>query len=398
MNVLIVSEPGVDGVFRYVETLIHFLLGQGVSVHFAYSDVRGGAGLRRLVERVESRGGRTLNLRVGNRPSFSDLAALLALRRLARDIRPDLIHCHSSKAGALARALPALGVLGVPLVYQPHAYIGMRPVRGRADFFYDAVERLLGRWSTTVTCSYDEQRYALHRLRVPPARVPAICNGVDTSRFTPGSPARRRELRAAFRLPPDAIVLGAMCRSSAQKDPLTLYLAFAAAARRDPRIVLFHVGQGELDPLLDAVVERHALEDRVIRLPFLATPADFYHAIDGFALASRYEGFSLALLEALAADLPIILSDAPGNGDLSHRPLSHLWIRHVGDQDGFADAILEWAAERASPRRSPCNHREIAETFYEQNRSLAKVLSLYRRLRPASPASAASPAYAQARA
>ena len=396
MTVLVISEPGIDGVFRYVEGLVDHLLGHGIAVHLAYSDVRSGEALRRLVARVENEGGRALNLRVGNRPCLDDLRALISLRAFVREIRPDLVHCHSAKAGGLGRALPFLGVAGVPIVYQPHAYIGMRPSRGRFDFTYDAVERLLGRWSTTITCSYDEQRYALHRLRISPARAPLVANGVDTNRFFPPTPERRNELRAAFGLPADALVLGTMCRSSFQKDPVTLYGAFALAARRDPRLVLFHVGQGELDAELDRIVEENGLAGRIVRLPYHPRPAEFYQAIDGFALTSRYEGFSLALLEALASDLPLILSEAPGNGDLLHRPLSHLWHAPVGDVAAFSAAISDWAAERGSSRRAACNHREIARDFYDQSRAYSRVVGIYGRLLPAGALPEASPAYARA--
>jgi glycosyltransferase involved in cell wall biosynthesis len=396
VNILLVSEPGIDGVFRYVENLAHHLLREGATVHLAYSDVRGGEALRRLVARIEAEGGRTFNLRTGNRPCVSDLRALFGLRALVREVRPDLIHAHSAKAGALARALPFVGIFGVPIVYQPHAYIGMRPARGRLDGVYDAVERLLGRWSTTLTCSYDEQRYALHHLRIPPTRAPIISNGVDTARFTPGAPERRLELRAAFGLPADAVVLGAMCRSSWQKDPLTLYRAFARAAARDPKIMLFHIGQGELDPEIDAFIADQGLRTRVVRRPYLSTPHDFYQAVDGFALTSRYEGFSLALLEALSADLPLIVSEATGNGDLLHRPLSHLWHAPVGDVSGFASAIGEWGRDRASLDAAPCNHREIAQAYYDQSRTLRRVRALYERLAPAIAVPGASPAYARA--
>ena len=396
MTVLVISEPGIDGVFRYVEGLINHLLAHDITVHFAYSDVRSGEALRRLVTRVENEGGRTLNLRVGSRPCFDDLRALVSLRTLVRQVRPDLIHCHSAKAGGLGRALPLLGVVGIPLVYQPHAYIGMRPLRGRFDFAYDAIERLLGRWSTTVACSYDEQRYALHHLRIPPTRARLVANGVDTSRFFPPTPQRREELRAAFGLPADALVLGTMCRSSAQKDPVTLYAAFALAARRDPRLVLFHVGQGELDAELDRIVKENDLSGRVVRLPYHPRPAEFYQAIDGFALTSRYEGFSLALLEALSSNLPLILSEAPGNGDLLHRPLSHLWHAPAGDVAAFSSAICEWAVERGSARRAACNHREIARDFYDQSRVFSRVVGIYGRLLPAGALPESSPAYARA--
>jgi glycosyltransferase involved in cell wall biosynthesis len=182
MKILLVTEPGVNGVFRYVEALADFLIGQQQEVHLAYSDRRGSDRLVALVARIEHHGGRTVNLRTANRPEVADVRALRALRALAAEVRPDVIHSHSAKAGALARALPLTGLAGPRQVYQPHAYIGMRPQRGRADFAYDLIERVLARWSATICCSHDELRHARTVLRVPAARSFCIPNGVDLSR------------------------------------------------------------------------------------------------------------------------------------------------------------------------------------------------------------------------
>ncbi len=398
MNILLVTEPGVNGVFRYVETLADLLLSDGHAVHLAYSDRRGGRSLDKLVERVERHGGRTLNMRVSNAPEPGDLAALRGLRRLVRETQPDIIHAHSAKAGLLVRLLPFVGAGGVPLVYQPHAYIGMRPERGRLDFLYDGVESVLGRWSTTVACSEDELRHALGRLGLPSHRVICQVNGVDTEHFRPVEYAvARRAVRARLGLPAHGLVLGAMGRASSQKDPLTSYRAFAAARRARPDLKLLHVGQGELDHEIERFISDHDLRPHVVRVPHLATPADFYQAVDGFILSSRYEGFSLALLEALAADLPIILSDAPGNRELLRLPLSHVWIAPPGDVPGFTRAISDWAdrAENEGTDRA-CNHRVLARLHHDQSRCLRGVVRLYETLAAAANRSA-EPAPAVAR-
>jgi hypothetical protein len=117
---MLVSEPGIDGVFRYVESLTRYLLSQGVHVDLAYSSVRGSNDLWDLMEVVEEHGGRTLDLRTGRRPELRDLAAWAVLLRFTKERRPDVIHAHSSKAGALVRAMRFRGVK-VPIVYTPHA-------------------------------------------------------------------------------------------------------------------------------------------------------------------------------------------------------------------------------------------------------------------------------------
>ncbi len=375
MTVLIVSEPGVDGVFRYVDGLCRYLTGCGTAVHLAYSDRRGSDRLFRLVAHVVEHGGATLNLRTGNRPAAADGPALVALARLTRAVRPDVIHSHSSKAGALARPLVLAGCPAVQ-VYQPHAYVGMRPRGGRWDGAYNAVERVLGRIAYTITCSTGERSFAVQRLKIPAERIFHVPHCVDTDVFRPASQAEKFGLRKAFGLPPSARVLGFMGRSTAQKDPRTLYLAFARAAANDPSLALFHVGKGELDPALDALARELRLADRIFRRPYLSTPAEFYRVVDGAVLPSRYEGFSLVALEALAADLPLILSDAAGNADLLAEPLSHAWKASPGDVAGFADGIAAWA--RDLDARRPINHRELARTRYRNPRHYETILGLYR--------------------
>lgn len=376
MKVLLVSEPGVDGVFRFVESLAHFLVEQQVEVHYAYSDRRSSDRLQPLVDFIQAQGGSTFNLATGNGPSLADVRAFRGLRELVERVQPDIIHSHSSKAGVLARGLKAVGVR-TPQVYQPHAYSGMRPQAGLSRHFYDGIERVLGRWGTTINISSDEFAYALGRLHLPVSQAIWLTNGIDTDHFQPATHAEKMALRRRLGLRENARVLGTMGRAAAQKDPLTTYRAFAAALLTDPNLVLFHVGRGELDPEIDAFIAAHNLQQCVVRLPYLSTPVDFYRSLDGFILTSLYEGMSLAALEALACDLPLIVSDAPGNRELSKLPLSHLWIAPIGDVAGFSRAILEWA----EGRDLPSTHRTCATWHFNNRQTFANILALYQRLK-----------------
>jgi glycosyltransferase involved in cell wall biosynthesis len=377
MNVLVVSEPGVDGVFRYVDTLCHFLWEQGIGVHLAYSDRRSGDRLQALVSEVTAHGGRTLNLKTANRPELADRRAFGALLNLAREVRPDVIHTHSSKAGFLGRALRLCGIRAVQC-YHPHAYVGMRPHGGRFDVIYNLIESVMGRIANTIVVSADEAAFARNRLRIPSSRLHLIPNGVDLDAFSPVPAAERKRLRQQFGLPEGTLVLGCMGRSSEQKDPVTLYRAFARAAAERP-MALLHVGRGELDGALDDIVRESGLGGSIFRVPYTASPADFYRAVDGFILTSRYEGFSLAVLEALAANLPLILSDAPGNRDLFAQPLSHGWQAAPGDVDGFARQIVAWH-DRMRSGNASINHRRIAREHFDVHERCAAVVQLYRSL------------------
>lgn len=363
MQILLVTEPGVDGVFRHVEALASFMMERGHCIHLAYSDVRGSDRLTQLVAKVSAAGGKTVNLSVGNAPGPGDVAALMKLRRLVQEARPDVIHAHSSKAGALVRALVWLGVRP-PVFYTPHAYYGLSGKGGMKALLFNAVETVLGRAGTTINLSDGERAFARETLKIPQVRLRLIANPVDCLRFRPADAATRQEIRAALGVPADAILLGSVGRLAFQKDPLTLYHAFAKACQSRPELWLYHLGEGELSAECAALAEQLGIRSRIIRQTYLSEPLSFYQALDGMILTSRYEGLSFAVLEALACDLPVILSRVPGNTDFTEMGLSHCWSAGKEDVEGFADVIGQWVRDCELAR--PSNHREIAETRFSQ--------------------------------
>ncbi|HQA38957.1 MAG TPA: glycosyltransferase, partial [Kiritimatiellia bacterium] len=117
-----------------------------------------------------------LAMRRGVSP-FADLAALTGLVRCVRRVRPDLIHAHSAKAGALARAAGAL--CRVPVVYTPHAFPFLMMEGGpRRRAFYRRVERLARRGTATVIAVSREEEAAALALGYARERVALIPNGV----------------------------------------------------------------------------------------------------------------------------------------------------------------------------------------------------------------------------
>jgi glycosyltransferase involved in cell wall biosynthesis len=382
-SVLLVAEPGTDGVFTHVEGLGHYLIEQGHEVHFAYSDKRGGPELTKFVEYLTDHGSSCLNLAVSNAPHPRDVAALYRLFRFAKRIRPDVIHSHSSKAGVLCRLLFLLGT-PAKYIYSPHAYYGLART-GRLTGVYNAVERLFGGVGQTINASEDERHFAISKLRLDPQRCTTIPYPVDTDVFRPVPPDEKRELRRKLNIPEEALILGSMGRLSFQKDPATLYRAFEKVLKAGEDIYLLHVGRGELQGEMDSLAQSLKINHRLLRFEHFQRPAEFHSAVDAFILTPRFEGgWPMALLEAIASDLPIICGTGPGTADLEHTDLSHCWTAPPEDTEGFAKAIQAWIADRKLHRLS--NHPMIARDRYNPRRRFEEVLHTYRPApRPALP-------------
>ncbi len=374
-SILLVSEPGVDGVFQYVRNLTEYLQKTGWQVHLAYSSLRSGPALFDLVRQVEARGGLTLDLRVSNSPRPQDAWALVRLASLARRAKPEVIHAHSSKAGALARALPLLGIKA-RYFYTPHAYFGMNEAMSAKKFVFGGVERALGHVGTTISVSGSEANYARQTLGITPERLCVVSSGVDCERFSPvGDPAKKRQARAHFGLPLDALLFGTVARYTKQKDPLTLYRAVLSCLEQHPALCFAHLGKGEMSGQVDALLSAAplAVRSRVYRIESSADPGTFYRALDAFTLPSRYEGFALSALEALATGLPLILTDCPGNNDLKVNGLDGIRWVPVGDETSLAREINDWAS---SPMVAN-NHRQTAVDFFSAVRNMEKIMRCY---------------------
>ncbi len=368
----------MDGVYRHVDSLIRYCFKLGLEVHLAYSSKRSCPGLFQLVEEVERRGGKTLDLRVSNAPVLGDIPALARLYSLAREVNPDVIHCHSSKAGVLGRTLSFLGIKA-SYFYSPHAYYGLARQHSVLAPFYNWVEAAFGRCGHTINCSEDERQFAINRLHIDPDKCVGLdILPVDTRVFRPATPEEKRLQRKKLGLPEKAVVLGSMGRITFQKDPETLYRAFGLARKRGLDLYLLHAGRGdaELEKRLEDLAESLGFKDRLVRVPYYETPSEFYSAIDGMIMTSRYEGgWPNVLLEALASNLPVISGVGSGTSDLPKAGLSHCWTAATGDVEGFAQAIGAWHQDRARQRKF--NHRDLVMVRFTADVCLGRIAEHY---------------------
>lgn len=375
MNILLVSQPAHDGVLRHVSELVNYLHSAGDRVHLAYSDWRATDQLSILLDRIRSAGGGAINLRVRNAPQLQDLQAVIQLFSFIRITRPDVIHAHSAKAGGLVRGLGLLG-LQTPVLYTPHSFYRMHDRENRRARLVHFLERLLGRIGTTIVGSISESKFAQEIIGVPLSRQQVITNAVDFERYYPAGDAETRlAVRAQLGLPSAARLLGSVGRMTLQKDPLTMYSAFADAARDLPDVCLVHVGQGELEPDVNALIAARGIATRCYRIPYMADTAPLFRALDGFLLTSLYEGMSYAVLEALATNLPLVLTRAPGNNDFAGFGFSHVDWGEPGNVRSIAAAIRDWRGRM--DRGELPNHRDIACRHFAPEACFLRVREAY---------------------
>lgn len=194
-----------------------------------------------------------------------------------------------------------------------------------------------------------------------PAWVRILPNRVDLDAFDNPDPGQAEALRDRYGIPPGAPVVLCVARLDPEKDPLVLLEAFTRLRHPDGRLVL--VGDGELAATIEREAMRAGLDGRVVLAGF--RPRDeipaFLHLADCFVLPSRYEGFPFALTEALAAGVPLVVSDIPQIDELLEGTGAARFP--VGDAGTLAARISEVLADPDRARAVAAAGRSTVAAF-----------------------------------
>ena len=301
-----------------------------------------------------------------------DARALREVLAILRRVRPDVVHTHTAKAGALGRVAARLA--RVPVVvhtFHGHHFDG----GGLAACAARVLERRLADLTTRAICLSPRQRddvVVRHRI-FPADRVVVIPPVIDADGLRArASPEAVTAARARGSRPGETVLLW-LGRHVAVKNPVFLVDAFATARLANPTLRLWLAGDGPLRPAVLARVAALGLRDHVSDLGPVADPAPVVGACDALVLASSSEGTPIAILEALALGRRVVATAVGGVPDLLATEPGCALVP-AGDATAFASALA--ATRAASGDRPP---EPVPST------TVARTAALYRELRDARP-------------
>ncbi|NEY36651.1 glycosyltransferase [Streptomyces sp. PRKS01-65] len=355
-RVLHLTQPVDGGVARVVTDLTRAQLAAGWDVTAACPDGPLAAALRSL-------GADVRRWPATRSPGPSLGAETRRLARIVAEVRPDVVHAHSAKAGLAGR----LAVRGrVPTVFQPHAW-SFEAVGGVTAALALGWERWAARWAARVVCVSEAERRRGVSAGIR-GRWEVVPNGIDPDRFRPGlgvRPALLADLGPRARL---VVCVGRLCR---QKGQDVLLAAWDRIAERVPDARLVLVGDGPDGARL------RALAPASVR--FTGAVADalpWYRAADVVVLPSRWEGMALAPLEAMACGRPVVLSDVDGAREVLPPALAPHCLVPPADPTALAGAVsalLLDPALHASTARQGRSHVLTAHDVRHTARAVAAV-------------------------
>jgi glycosyltransferase involved in cell wall biosynthesis len=308
----------------------------------------------------------------------ANLPAFLALLRLFRQERFDLLHVHTPLAGLVGRI--AGRIAGIPrIAYTAHGFYfheRMHPSTWRAHVL---LERFGRRFTDVLmTQSAEDAETAKAERIAPSGQVTVIGNGVDPALFRPGTVEERQAARASMGVADADVVAVMIGRMVAEKG----YPELFAALSRTPGLTLACIGtrlesdhEGAVDAALAAAQANPATAARLRLLGYRTDVAALLRGADLFVLPSHREGMPRAIIEAMMTGLPVVATAIRGAREQVIDGETGLLVP-VKDEAALAAALGRLVADPALRARMGAASLSRARAEYDEAKVIARQIAL----------------------
>jgi L-malate glycosyltransferase len=258
-----------------------------------------------------------------------DVRSAHALARFVRARRIEVVHAHVARDYPLA-AMAAWRNRRAKLVVTRHVLFRLNRLHALT----------LSRASRVIAVSRAVERSLLAQKILPPRKVTVIPNGIDFRRFDACAAAfDREEFRRRLKIAPGSLLIGTVGELKRQKGQEDFLRAAALVARDEASAHFVIAGGGERRAALEQLAAELRLQNRVSFTGRVDEVAPLLCALDVYVSASHTESFGLAIVEAMAAGLPVVTTATEGAREITGGEETAL-VTPVGDQEALAASIL----------------------------------------------------------
>ena len=313
--------------------------------------------------------------------------SLWRLVRLFRRERFDVLHAHTPIAALLGRI--AARIAGVPMVvYTAHGFYFHDDMGAVPKAIFSWLEWLGGRITDLLfTQSEEDARTAIAKNFLPAARVLAIGNGVDINAFDPARTQTRAAIRAAWGIPPDAVVIGMIGRMVAEKGYGEYLNAAKTVVAQGFPVFFLAIGErlasdhaAGIDAQLSAA--KAALGERLILTGLRSDIPELLAAMDVFTLPSYREGMPRTIIEAMLMAKPVVATNIRGSREEVVAGETGLLVP-VRDAAALAQAFITLINDAGLRTRLGQSGRARALTRYDEAKVVARQIAAIRAHLPA---------------
>jgi len=310
-----------------------------------------------------------------------DARSVLQLAALIRSERPHILHTHTAKAGALARAAALIaGDARPPIVLHTfHGHVLKGYFDASRTAFFRQVERALARTSDVLVAVSPEVRDELVELGVAPREKFAVIRLGIPLKERLDDPTADLDYRRLYGIPADAFVVGWVGRMTGVKDTGAVLEIVAAARERGVDAVLCMVGDGPDRERLEQLAHDLGIVRACFFVGYQPDVAGYYGLFDAFVLPSVNEGTPVSAIESLASGTPVVANRVGGVPDVVRDGLDGFLVE-AGDVRGAAERLATLAGDPELRTRLGASGQARVLERYSVARLVDDIDRLYRAL------------------
>lgn len=258
----------------------------------------------------------------------ADYQAYKEIKKLIKEFKPDIVHTHASKAGAIGR-LAAIHCNVPVIVHTFHGHVFHSYFGKLKTAFYKTIERYLASKSTAIVAISNKQKYELSEVFkiAPKEKIHVIPLGFDLERFTKNKEQNRLEFRAKYNLTENQIAIGIIGRLAPIKNHGLFIEAIAYLKKQGlSNFKAFIIGDGDTRPLIENYCSNLGISFSnnptdnvdVIFTSWITNVEWALHGLDIVTLTSLNEGTPVSIIEAQAAGKFVVSTNVGGIEDVLH--------------------------------------------------------------------------------
>ncbi len=308
---------------------------------------------------------------------LSDWQARRDLTALFKQIKPDIVHTHSSKAGIIGREAAAIaGVTNI--VHTIHGMSFNRTQSALPRWIYRMLERRAARVTTAFVCVADAMtKQAVDAGLAPASRFTTVRSGMEVDRFTPDLEIRNT-LRKQWGIADEEVAVGTVARLFKNKGYEDIIKAIPRAIEGNNKLKFVWIGDGDYRNRYEQSLQAINMHSRV-HMTGLVPPTEIPKLMNGFDMlvhASHWEGLPRTVVQASLMEVPAISYDNDGAPEVVIPHETGVLVK-CGQADQLAEAIIQLSADPEQRRTLGRAARVKCLTAFDWRRMVDQLEQLY---------------------
>jgi glycosyltransferase involved in cell wall biosynthesis len=279
----------------------------------------------------------------------SDYAAYKEIKKIIKEFKPDIVHTHASKAGAIGR-LAAIHCKVPVIVHTFHGHVFHSYFGKLKTEFYKTIERYLAKHSTAIVAISNKQKHELSEIFkiAPKEKIHVVPLGFDLTKFTQNKDQNRKEFREKYNLNANQIAIGVIGRLAPIKNHDLFIESIAYLKQKGvTNFKAFIIGDGDTRDLIYKSCDRHNVswsnnptdDVDVIFTSWITNVGWALHGLDIVTLTSLNEGTPVSIIEAQAAGKFVVSTNVGGIEDVLHPECG--FLSEISDKKLFCENLYK---------------------------------------------------------